>query len=144
MAFGRRAWLSLMARGTVLAAGARVRAVEAQPTRYAADPRIKHIVVLMLENRSFDHMLGLLMRDIPDLRGVRPGDYFNKGKDGTRFYVTAGAEYQGQFPDDPPPQFENVHDQLAASEPARPPKTGFALTYQRNAGHPPAAMRGVV
>ena len=58
MAFGRRAWLSLMARGTVLAAGARVRAVEGQPTRYAADPRIKHIVVLMLENRSFDNVLG--------------------------------------------------------------------------------------
>src|SRR5438477_7112807 len=85
MAFGRRAWLSLMARGTVLAAGARVRAVDGQPTRYAADPRIKHVVVLMLENRSFDHMLGLLMRDIPDLRGVSPGDYFNNGKDGTRF-----------------------------------------------------------
>ena len=141
MAFGRRAWLSLMARGTVLAAGARVRAVEAQPTRYAADPRIKHIVVLMLENRSFDHMLGLLMRDIPDLRGVRPGDYFNNGKDGTRFYVADGAEYQGQFPVDPPHEFENVHDQLAGSELAGPSMGGFALSYQRNGGNPASVMR---
>ena len=141
MAFGRRAWLSLMARGTVLAAGARVRAVEAQPTPYAADPRIKHIVVLMLENRSFDHMLGLLMRDIPDLRGVTPGAYFNDAKDGTRFYVTDGAEYQGQFPVDPPHEFENVHDQLAGSELAGPSMGGFALSYQRNGGNPASVMR---
>src|SRR5438874_2001456 len=32
---------------------------------------IKHIVVLMMENRSFDHMLGYLKRDgLPDVHGL--------------------------------------------------------------------------
>ena len=35
---------------------------------------IDHIVVLMLENRSFDHMLGLLQHDSPEFNGVTPGD----------------------------------------------------------------------
>ena len=30
----------------------------AAPTVYAVNPEIKHIIVLMMENRSFDHMLG--------------------------------------------------------------------------------------
>src|SRR4030081_2661667 len=91
--------------------------------------------------RSFDHRLGLLMRDIPALRGVTPGGYFNSAKDGTRFYVTAGAEYQGQFPVDPPHESENVHDQLAAPESALPSMGGFALSYQRNGGTPASVMR---
>jgi phospholipase C len=33
-------------------------------------PNIKHFVVLMLENRAFDHMLGFLRSDIPGLRGL--------------------------------------------------------------------------
>ena len=36
-----------------------------------ADP-IRHVVVLMLENRSFDHVLGGLKKAIPDLDGVNP------------------------------------------------------------------------
>ena len=39
------------------------------------DPRIKHLVVLMMENRSFDHMMGLLKTENPELRGVTPGSY---------------------------------------------------------------------
>lgn len=38
-----------------------------------AKQRVKHIVVLMLENRAFDHMLGLL----PGVEGVAGGSYFN-------------------------------------------------------------------
>ena len=85
---GRRAVLGLMAGGAVAAANSRV---GSEPVSEGSDPRIRHIVVLMLENRSFDHMLGLLMPDIPGLRGVRAGDYFNEGADGTRYYVTDGA-----------------------------------------------------
>ena len=36
------------------------------------DP-IEYIIVLMLENRSFDHMLGDLQQFIPDLDGIPPG-----------------------------------------------------------------------
>lgn len=36
-------------------------------------PDIEHVVVLMFENRSFDHLLGLLSDDL-DYPGVRLGD----------------------------------------------------------------------
>ena len=142
---GRRAWLSLVGGGAAAtAAGVRVRSAGARGNVVAADPRIKHIVVLMLENRSFDHMLGLLMRDIPDLRGVRGGDYSNRDKNGTRFDVTDGAEYQGQFPVDPPHEFEDVAVQLYGDvdpRPAGPTMEGFALRYQRGGGDPARVMR---
>lgn len=47
-----------------------VRAVRAQSAA-VADP-IRHVVVLMLENRSFDHLLGGLASSIPGLDGVDP------------------------------------------------------------------------
>jgi len=135
---GRRAVLSLMAGGALAAANARAQSEPASETR---DPRIQHIVVLMLENRSFDHMLGLLMRDVPGLRGVKPGDYFNEGADGTRFYVTDGAQYQGQFTVDPPHEFEHVLEQLGASESAVPSMRGFVSSYERGGGNPANIMR---
>jgi phospholipase C len=41
------------------------------------DPRAEHIVVLMMEKRSFDHMMGLLKGEVDDLRGIAAGDYSN-------------------------------------------------------------------
>src|SRR3984893_2954282 len=131
---GRRAWLSLMAGGAVAAASTRARS---EPL---TDPRIRHIVVVMLENRCFDHMLGMLMRDSPEPRGVKPGDYFNVGKDGRRFYVTDGAEYQGQFTVNPPHEFENVYEQVGPSG-SVPSMGGFASSYQRGGGNPANIMR---
>ena len=146
MAFlGRRAWLSLVVgSAAATAAGIRVRSGMANEGIMTADPRIKHLVVLMLENRSFDHMLGLLKRDIPDLRGVHGGDYSNRDKNGTRFDVTDGAEYQGQFPVDPPHEFEDVAVQLYGEgdpRPDVPTMGGFALSYQRGGGDPANVMR---
>ncbi len=142
---GRRAWLSMVAASAAAtAAGVRVRSGRAQGGTAAADPRIKHVVILMLENRSFDHMLGLLMRDIPDLRGVRGGDYSNLDKNGTRFDVTDGAVYQGQFPIDPPHEFEDVMLQLYGAgdhRPDVPTMGGFALSYERGGGDPANVMR---
>src|SRR3989338_422915 len=34
--------------------------------------KIKHVIALMLENRSFDHMLGLMMADDPTIEGCLP------------------------------------------------------------------------
>jgi phospholipase C len=52
------------------------------------DERIEHYVVLMLENRSFDHMLGALAR-----RGLIAADggtdeMFNVGLNGNRVGLT--------------------------------------------------------
>jgi len=35
---------------------------------------IEHVIVLMLENRSFDHMLGFLKKANPDIRGCLPNE----------------------------------------------------------------------
>lgn len=48
----------------------------------AEDP-IEHVIVLMLENRSFDHMLGVFQEIYPKLEGIPPGgssqkDYYSK------------------------------------------------------------------
>ena len=75
---GRREWLSMVARGTAAASvGVLGQPHAARSAVDGADPRIKHIVVLMMENRSFDHMFGLMMSEIPELRGVREGQWTN-------------------------------------------------------------------
>ncbi len=58
-----------------------------------SDP-IKHVVVLMLENRSFDHMLGGMTRFDPSVEGVlRDGNsYFNVGPEGTEYFQQPGAQ----------------------------------------------------
>src|SRR3989441_8583783 len=145
---GRRAWLSMVARG---AAAATV-GVLGQPRAARSDgdgghPCIKHIVVLMMENRSFDHMLGLLMNEIPDLRGVRGGDWANVDDKGNVHPLTDGAAYQGQFRVDPPHDFWSVHQQIyahpgqPATRPLQPDMRGFAATYARAGGNPANVMK---
>ncbi|MDQ6817923.1 MAG: hypothetical protein M3018_11050 [Actinomycetota bacterium] len=49
--------------------------------------QINHIVVLMMENRSFDHMLGYLKRDgMPEIAGLT-GDEKNLDRDGNEYPV---------------------------------------------------------
>ncbi len=60
--------------------GLRERAVKRIRARATAehDP-IKHVVVLMMENRSFDHMLGGMSEIDPNVEGVRPSNpYTNR------------------------------------------------------------------
>ncbi len=45
--------------------------------------QLKHIVVVMMENRSFDHMLGYLGHTNDEVRGLQ-GEHFNVGPDGRR------------------------------------------------------------
>lgn len=58
-------------------------ALGAAPAATAADP-IKHIVVLMMENRSFDHMLGGMRAVDPNVEGIDDAKPFvNTKPDGT-------------------------------------------------------------
>jgi len=50
-------------------------------------------------------MLGLLMKEIPDLRGVRSGDWTNVDDKGNVHPLTDDAAYQGQLRVDPPHDF---------------------------------------
>jgi len=101
------------------------------------DPRIEHIVVLMMENRSFDHMLGFLKRENPEIRGVVGGDYSNIDTAGNPLPVTTGAGYHGHFPIDPGHDFGDVRIQLygmGAGAPPVPDMSGFAKNYEQRAG----------
>jgi hypothetical protein len=76
------------------------------------DPRIKHIVTLMMENRSCDHLLGLMKAENPALRGVSPGEYSNDTTMGVAVPVGGGATSQGQLPVDPGHEFVDVYMQM--------------------------------
>ena len=55
--------------------GGAVEANEGDPTGSANLEKVDHVVVVMLENRSFDHMLGYLSLSgrRPEIDGLRPG-----------------------------------------------------------------------
>jgi phospholipase C len=103
------------------------------------DPRVEHLVVLMMENRSFDHMIGLLKDEIPDLRGVAPDDFTNPDTVGNAVALTGDAAYQGQLAADPGHDFNDVYLQMYGTpfngQFARTPTmNGFVKSYEQQAG----------
>ena len=106
-------------------------------------PPIEHVVVLMLENRSFDCMLGWLYRDRPDFDGLRGGElnpwHRDDGtvqqipvwNDGT---ITADA---AAIPDpDPGEVFEDMTMQIYGLRPDGTPRmNGFVDNYVRQPAH---------
>ena len=59
---------------------------------------INHIVVLMLENRSFDHMLGFLYQDT---KNVTPSGHAFEGLTGTESNLDASGHAVSVFPIEP-------------------------------------------
>ncbi len=107
---------------------------------------IEHVVVLMLENRSFDSMLGRLYADRPDFDGLK-GNESNEW-DGRTFSVwTSEATTHGAacFPDpDPNESFADMTEQIfgAGLQPPSPPTmSGFVSNYMKTATNDP---RGVM
>ena len=79
----------------------------------AATP-IEHVIVLMLENRSFDHMLGSLSPELPGLDGVNDADPTRINKaNGKKYAPSSGAVRV--LPDrlDPMHEYPNVKKQIA-------------------------------
>src|SRR5580693_1888624 len=72
---------------------------------------LKHIVVLMMENRSFDHMLGGLKKQNPKINGLT-GNESNPDANGTIVKVQSNAKYQGQLDHDPDHHFPGVDLQI--------------------------------
>src|SRR5689334_21199503 len=72
---------------------------------------LEHVVVLMMENRSFDHMLGGLKKTNPRINGLN-GDESNLGKAGTKVLMQPKATFQGQFGHDPDHHFAGVDLQI--------------------------------
>jgi len=115
--------------------------------------RIKHVFVLMLENRSFDHMFAF--SGIPGINAAT-SDNFNSYKD-TKYTFQNGAT--DRMPSDPGHEFEDVVEQLGgigAQYPKGGPypnitNSGFAANYATSSteGKPPPlpdvdkVMRGI-
>ncbi len=107
---------------------------------------INHVVVLMLENRSFDHMLGFMKSDdwpINGLTGTESNFLDPFDTTGTPLTVTPNAAYIPDIDPDPGHEHDNVLRQLRGSlppqSPASSPNAGFAADYAITAGTAKAA-----
>jgi phospholipase C len=114
-----------------------------------ASDRFKHLIVVMLENRSFDHMLGylnLVGTDGRPLDGVLGKDLSNPNTDGTAALINPDAEYQGDYDPDTPHDFGDVNIQLFGVDPAPAgvpaANQGFVKAYGTKVNNDPQrAMR---
>ena len=108
-------------------------------------PPIEKVFVLMLENRSFDHMLGfagiqgtdVITGKTRSINGLAANQYFNRNSRGQLVYATPGAPYSLTV--DPGHEFEGVCEQLCGPGAVVDPVTGaypkvsnsgFLLNYQ--------------
>src|SRR5678815_3696103 len=98
---------------------------------------IDRIVVLMLENRSFDHMLGFLKRDDPRIDGLNGEETIPSAPDSPMSHpvrVSDDAAYINAGPD-PGHDIGDVREQLYGTPGADFPPTGgndgFVVSYAR-------------
>ncbi len=93
--------------------------------------QLKHIVVLMMENRSFDHMLGALKAEDPRINGLT-GNESNPDTTNEPAKVAPLAQFQSQLDPDPDHHFIAVNKQLyfgTPGPPAAPAMQGFVQSY---------------
>jgi phospholipase C len=104
---------------------------------------LQHVVVLMMENRSFDHMLGALHTQYPAIDGL-VGNETNPDSTNVPITVSPTAEYQSQLDPDPDHHFPAVDLQIfggvtTAQNPNRQANMqGFVKSYfnqQFNVAH---------
>ena len=88
---------------------------------------LKHLVVLMMENRSFDHMLGSLKAVDPRIDGVT-GTESNPDTSGGTAAVAPLAQYQSQLDPDPNHDFAPVNQQIFNGG-TTPTMQGFVASY---------------
>lgn len=95
---------------------------------------IEHVVVLCLENRSFDHMLGYLEHPDPRFEGLRgDGPYDNVGWDGGP-RIAATDQAKRVLPVGPDHSHDAVMEQLGLAnnkKPRHPTNQGFVTSYER-------------
>src|SRR5215471_15407659 len=94
---------------------------------------LKHIVVLMMENRSFDHMLGFAALPNWQIDGLS-GQEKNRDSTGEFALVTNDASYSGDFTPDPGHALFDTLTQLYgdAATPVNqnPAMNGFVVSYE--------------
>src|SRR5258705_13133643 len=92
---------------------------------------LQHLVVLMMENRSFDHMLGALngvnaVNGVGGIDGLT-GNETNPDINGNPVRVDSKAQYQGQLDPDPDHHFAAVDKQIFAVP--NQPMNAFVQSY---------------
>ena len=102
--------------------------------------QIKHLFVLMLENRSFDHMLGFMKADDYNIEGIDPQNlFYNEDRNERKIYVSNDARPTGDLKADPNHHFDDVTQQLygIANPPPgqKPDMSGFVRNYAVKAGN---------
>ena len=100
--------------------------------------KLQHIVVLMMENRSFDHMLGSLKAVDARIDGITP-DLSNPDTNGNPVRAQPLAEFQAQLQPDPDHHFPAVDLQIFGGDANRVANMqGFVKSYfnqQRDVAH---------
>src|SRR5262249_40720193 len=93
---------------------------------------LKHVVVLMMENRSFDHMLGGLKAKDARIDGLN-GNESNPDANGKTVTVAPKAAFEGQLDHDPDHHFPGVDLQIFGGAPVGPGRApnmqGFVKSY---------------
>jgi phospholipase C len=101
---------------------------------------LKHIVVLMMENRSFDHILGALKQQDARINGLS-GTETNPDTNGNPVQVQPLAQFQGQLDPDPDHHFPAVDLQIFGGDTSAGRAAnmqGFVKSYfnqQQDVGH---------
>jgi len=104
---------------------------------------VKHLVVLMLEGRSFDHMLGFLRSSNYPIDGLS-GSESNPDSFGAQVLVTKDAARQGDFTPDPGQSFSDVNFQIFGNFDGLQngqQMQGFVNSYQFHTGQVPSAHK---
>jgi phospholipase C len=112
--------------------------------------RIKHVFVVMLENRSFDHMLGLSNMEGIDavsgrpavIEGLNANNNWNLDQHGYTVFATSPADWA--MPYDPGHEFNDVKDQLCGTGGNYPyiSNSGFVTSYSKvDPAHPGEIMK---
>jgi len=100
--------------------------IDAQATADANDP-IKHVVLLLLENRSFDQMLGCFQEVYPNLDGIDANAPARVNSDGVKPYQQVPTDAE-QMPVDPRHETVHVLNQLKDGN------AGFVRDFVENYG----------
>ena len=106
---------------------------------------VAHVVVLMLENRSFDHLLGYVQHPDPAFDGLLGGGEFtNPGwAGGPAVAASPGAKLV--LPAGPDHSHDAVMEQLARTAAGQPTNQGFVRSYERKGrGLDPPAFGGLL
>ena len=110
----------------------------------SATNKIKHLVLVMMENRSFDHFFGFLKSADYPINGLT-GNETNPAPDGTQVKVNKAAQNAGDLWPDPGHFLPEVNEQIFSNkngvDDGTPLMTGFVKNYQGHTNNPKKARK---